>query len=143
MQRGLDETCDRPLENPVLRRGGDSQVEVGVQQGFGRWVVVDFGYFNKRVGQMYNDNGDVHEAVTIDPFVIANVFVNYTVGGTSKLSPTRIRFTVNNLLDNHSITGVTPALKTTSLSAPGDVLQMMSGRAVSVSMTVGFLPKNP
>ena len=58
---------------------------------------------------MYNDNGDVHQAVPIDPFTIANLFVNYTVGGASKLSPTRIRFAVNNLTDKHSITGVTPA----------------------------------
>ena len=32
--------------------GKRNQVEVGVQQGFGRWVVVDFGYFNK-----HTDNG--------------------------------------------------------------------------------------
>ena len=32
--------------------GTRNQVEFGVQQGFGRWVVVDFGYFNK-----HTDNG--------------------------------------------------------------------------------------
>jgi iron complex outermembrane recepter protein len=113
---------------------------IGLTYNLASWNV---GYFNKRVGQMYNDNGDVHQAVPIDPFTIANVFVNYAVGGTSKLSPTRIRFAVNNLLDKHSITGVAPVAKGSNLPAPGDVLTMMAGRSVSVSLSVGFLPRNP
>ena len=32
--------------------GKRNQVEVGIQQGLGRWLVVDFGYFNK-----HTDNG--------------------------------------------------------------------------------------
>jgi carboxypeptidase family protein len=31
-----------------------NQVELGVQQGFGRWVVADFGYFNKRTDNGYD-----------------------------------------------------------------------------------------
>ena len=35
-----------------LPPGRRNQVEVGIQQGFGRWLVADFGYFNK-----HTDNG--------------------------------------------------------------------------------------
>ena len=31
-----------------------NQVELGVQQGFGKWVVVDVGYFNKRTDNGYD-----------------------------------------------------------------------------------------
>jgi hypothetical protein len=39
-----------------LAPGRRNQVEVGVQQGFGRWVVVDFGYFNKHTDNGYDFN---------------------------------------------------------------------------------------
>jgi iron complex outermembrane recepter protein len=111
---------------------------LGLTYNVANWNV---GYFHKRIGGMFNDNGDVHQAVPIDPFDIANIFVNYTVGGTTKLSPTRIRFAVNNLFDSHAVTGVTPASKTSNLAAPGDVLTLMAGRSVSVGLTVGFTPR--
>jgi len=38
---------------------------------------------------------------------------------------------------------VTPASKTSSAPALGDVLTAMAGRSVSIALTVGFLPKNP
>jgi len=34
--------------------GKRHQIELGVQQGFGHWVVVDFGYFNKRTDNGYD-----------------------------------------------------------------------------------------
>lgn len=34
--------------------GRRHQVELGIQQGFGRWVVADFGYFNKRTDNGYD-----------------------------------------------------------------------------------------
>ena len=34
----------------------------------------DMGFFNKRIGTMYNDNGAVNEAVKIDPFNVTNLF---------------------------------------------------------------------
>jgi iron complex outermembrane receptor protein len=101
------------------------------------------GYFNKRVGQMYNDNGAAHQAIPIDPFTIGNLFVNYTLGGRTNLSPTRIRFAVNNIADRHAITGITPASAASNLAAPGDVLQMMAGRSVSISLQVGVTRQNP
>jgi hypothetical protein len=37
-----------------LQPGKRNQVEVGVQQSLGRWVVVDVGYFNKRTDNAYD-----------------------------------------------------------------------------------------
>ena len=111
---------------------------IGLTYNQGSWNV---GLFNKRVGHMYNDNGSVHQAVAIDPFNITNVFVNYLLRGSSKFSQTRIRFAVNNLTDSHAITGVTPASTKSNDPAAGDVLTLMSGRSVSVSLTVGFSPR--
>ena len=97
----------------------------------------NLGFFSKRIGQMYNDNGATHQAVAIDPFNITNVFLNYTIGGSSFLARSRFRFAVNNLIDSHAITAVTPASTTTSVASPNDVLTLMSGRSVSASITVG------
>jgi len=41
--------------NP-LAPGTRNQGEVGIQQGFGRWVVVDVGYFNKHTDNAYDFN---------------------------------------------------------------------------------------
>ncbi len=98
----------------------------------------NLGLFNKRVGRMYNDNGNVHQAIAIDPYNITNVFLNYTLRGSSRLSHTRIRLAVNNLTDSHAITAVTAASKNSSAPAAGDVLTLMSGRSVSVSFTLGL-----
>jgi hypothetical protein len=36
--------------------GTRNQVEIGVQQGIGRWIVADIGYFNKRTNNAYDFN---------------------------------------------------------------------------------------
>jgi leucyl aminopeptidase len=52
-----------------------------------------------------------------------------------------IRLAVNNLTDSHVITAITPASPKSNAAAPGDVLTLMSGRSVSVSLTVGLSGK--
>jgi iron complex outermembrane receptor protein len=111
---------------------------IGLTYNRSSWNV---GFFSKRVGQMYNDNGSIHQAVAIDPFNLTNLFVNYTMRGSSRLSQSRIRLAINNLTDSHAITGVTPASAKSNVAAPGDVLTLMAGRSVSVAITVGFSPK--
>jgi len=111
---------------------------LGLTYNRGSW---NLGFFSKRVGQMYNDNGNTHQAVRIDPFNITNLFFNYTVRGSSRLSQSRIRLAVNNLTDSHAITAVSPASTTTSVAAAGDVLTLMAGRSVSMSFTVGVKTK--
>src|SRR5262249_34330428 len=54
---------------------------LGLTYNLRSWNV---GFFNKRVGLMYNDNGTAHQAVPIDPYNITNLFVNYTLFGSSK-----------------------------------------------------------
>ena len=41
-------------ESQPVPPGRRNQVEVGIQQGFGRWLVADFGYFNKRTDNGYD-----------------------------------------------------------------------------------------
>ena len=111
---------------------------IGLTYNRASWNV---GLFSKRVGEMFNDNGAVHEAIPIDSFNITNLFVNYTLRGGSRLSQSRIRFAVNNLTDSHAITAVSAASTKTNAPSPNDVLTLMSGRSVSVSLTVGVSGK--
>jgi hypothetical protein len=41
-------------ESQPVPPGRRNQVELGTQQGFGRWLVADFGYFNKRTDNGYD-----------------------------------------------------------------------------------------
>jgi len=114
---------------------------IGVTYNQGSW---NLGFFSKRVGRQWNDNGsDLHQAVATDPFNITNLFFNYTLRGSSKFSQSRIRLAINNLTDSHAITAINPASNKSNAPAPGDVLTLMSGRSVSVSMTIGFSPQHP
>ncbi len=99
----------------------------------------DLGFFNKRIGAMYNDNGSTNQAVAIDPFNVTNLFLNYTVRGDSYLRGTKVRFGLNNLLDKHSIVGVNPALASSAVS-PNDILTMLPARSVSLTVTFGYAP---
>ena len=41
-------------DGQILQPGKRNQIEVGIQQGLGKWVVLDFGYFNKRTDNGYD-----------------------------------------------------------------------------------------
>jgi iron complex outermembrane receptor protein len=115
--------------------------------------------FHKRVGSMYNDgtgninyviNGitvptPANQAVAINPFDLTNLYINYTIKNSSFLRGSKLRFSVNNLFDNHNVVGVTPAINATA-AAPfvpnsADQLNLLPGRSVMVSLTVGYAPK--
>jgi len=103
----------------------------------------DLGFFNKRIGHMWNDNGSNNQAVSIDPFEISNLYLNYTIKSlSSEFSQTKLKLTINNLFDHHNILAVVPALKTSNAPNPNDVLTLMAARSVSVSMQFGFSPKH-
>jgi len=112
----------------------------GLTYNRGSW---NLGMFSKHVGRMYNDNGNLHQALPIDPFNITNLFLNYTFGGSSRLSQSKIRFAVNNLTNSHAITAITAASVKSNDPAPTDVLTLMSGRSVSVSLTVRYGHSSP
>ena len=101
----------------------------------------DIGFFNKRIGTIYNDNGGINQAVKLDPFNITNLFINYTIKQSSFFRGTKFRVGINNLFDQHNIVGVTPASTASNVPAPGDFLSLMAGRSASVSMTFGYAPK--
>ncbi|MDY7544795.1 TonB-dependent receptor [Glaciimonas sp. CA11.2] len=109
---------------------------LGLSYEQGAW---NTGWFTKRVGKMYNDNGGIHQAVSIDPFLLSNLFVNYTwKNPVSWAKQAKVQFGVNNLFDNHSIVGVTPASTKTSVPAPGDQLTLLPARSTSLTLTLDF-----
>jgi iron complex outermembrane receptor protein len=118
----------------------------------------DVGLIYKRVGQYYNDNGSlnykingitipypVDQAVTISPFNLVNVFLNYTIKDSSRLRGTKIQLAVNNLANSHNIVGVTPAIGATAtapfVSNPGDLLNLLPGRSITLTITGGYAPR--
>ncbi len=132
----------------------DTEV-VGLFWQLNNW---DVGYTNKRVGRMYNDNGSlnylingasipfpVDQAIKINPFDVSNVYFNYTMKGASWLRGSKLGVSVNNLFDNHSVVGITPFTAATAAVPfapnPGDQLNLLPGRSVMVSLTVGYAPR--
>ena len=111
---------------------------IGFTYGFKN---VDVGLFDKRIGQLYNDNGATHQAVSIAPFSVVNLYLNYTIKNASHLRDSKIRLSFNNLGNNRNIVGVTPAAATTSLPAPGDILTILPPRSIMVSFIAGWAPK--
>ncbi len=119
----------------------------------------DVGLVERRVGTMYNDNGSityptpgipgaglvypVDQAVTIQPWNITNVFVNYTIKNASWLRGSRLGLAVNNLFDSHNIVGVTPFTTNVSPYTPNnnDLLNLLPGRSIMATLTIGYAPK--
>jgi iron complex outermembrane recepter protein len=107
----------------------------------------DVGFFNKRVGPMWNDNtanngSTLNQVIPINPFNITNLFFNFTLRNRSRFDQTKFRFSVNNLFDQHNITSVTQVAKgPLYVPGPGDTLGMLPGRSVTLTITFGYSPK--
>ena len=121
----------------------------------------DVGFFSKRVGKMYQDNGQYHNQAAIDPFSMTNIFLNYTIRNGSHFDQTKFRLSINNLLNQHSITSNsitgTPLTQTLAANgtayvdpfntngptpaAGGDNIGVLSARSIVMSVTLGFGPK--
>ena len=80
---------------------------------------------------------------SIAPFTITNLYVNYTLKNGSHFARTKVQFSVQNLFDNQSIVGVSPASTATSVASPNDILTIMPARAVSLTLTVDFGRSQP
>ncbi|PWU04431.1 MAG: TonB-dependent receptor, partial [Terriglobia bacterium] len=80
------------------------------------------------------------QAVSVDPFNVTNLFLNYTVRGDSFLRGTKFRFAINNLLDQHNIVGVVPFSTKSNAPAAGDILTLVPARSISITMTFGYAP---
>jgi len=115
----------------------------------------DIGFFNKRVGTRWEDDGSTHQNVPLDPWWMSNLFLNYSIRNRSRFDNSKIRLSFNNLFNNHDIadiTGegnVTPTGVNTTPSAndvlytpsPLDQLELLPGRSVMVTFQLGFSPK--
>jgi len=121
----------------------------------------DLGFFNKRIGTMYIDNGAYHNQATIAPFDFSNLFFNYTVRGGGRFDQTKVRLSFNNLFNSSAITSdtITGTAVTESIPANGttytnpfvtngqtpiagaDNIAVMPARSVSLSIIFGFSPR--
>lgn len=106
----------------------------------------DLGFFNKRVGSRWDDDGPYHQNVGLDPFWMNNLFLNYTVRNGSRFSNSKIKFSINNLFDNHDITDISPANDVTGSLVPYtpdglDTMTLLPGRSFMVTFQLGFMPK--
>lgn len=116
----------------------------------------DLGFFNKRIGAMWNDSKatvplafsdgtttntsiTANQVIPIAPFNVTNLFLNYTVRASSRFDNTKLRLSFNNLLDTRNIIGVTAANTGTVFTpAAGDTLGLLAGRSVTMSVAIGF-----
>lgn len=119
----------------------------------------DAGLFNKSVGTQRLDDGGFHNEATISPFTLTNLFLNYTLLGDSRFNNTKLRLSLNNMFDEHNITGNSLASRVTAntLTANGtsysdpfnasfavapvsgaDLITILPGRSIMFSATFGF-----
>ena len=122
----------------------------------------DAGFFNKRVGTMWLDNGSYHNQMSIDPFNASNMFVNYTIRRGSLFDQTKIKLSFNNIFNQHNITNVSglgplpsvpnisannatyvDAFRTNGITLPTgtDSVSVLAARSVSIAITFGLSPK--
>jgi iron complex outermembrane receptor protein len=125
---------------------------------------LDFGIFGKRIGSRWADISNNHQTVPEDPFWMSNVFVNYSVHGNSIFAGSKIKLSVNNIFDDHSIVAIGAANDCSTLTSPyencttnpsngvtqslqlyspswADTLEKQAGRAVMISFQIGLSPK--
>jgi iron complex outermembrane receptor protein len=117
----------------------------------------DVGFFNKRIGSRYVDNTvgatvsgtaityTVNQATSLDPFWMNNLFVNYTLRKNSIFDQSKIKLSVNNLLDYHDVVGLSPGVTGTP-AAPftqdgSDQLQLLPGRSIMITFQIGLAPE--
>ena len=106
----------------------------------------DLGFFNKRVGSRWEDDGPYHQTVPLDPWWMSNLFLNYTIRNGSKFDQSKIKLSFNNLFDNHDIADIGAANATTGslvlyTPSPSDTTQLLPGRSVMVTFQLGFSPR--
>jgi iron complex outermembrane recepter protein len=134
-----------------------SDVEtIGITYQHGPW---DAAIFDKRVGLEYQDNGAYHNQGVIDPFSMTNIFVNYTIRNGGRFNGTKLRLSVNNAFNEHSITGITytnsatpasivdngttftdPFNATTAISGQ-DNISILAARSIMLTVTFGTSTK--
>jgi iron complex outermembrane receptor protein len=107
----------------------------------------DVGFFNKRVGPMWNDNtaangSTLNQVIPIQAFNVTNLFFNFTLKNSTHFDQTKFRLSFNNLFDQHNITSVTQVAKGPAyIPGPGDTLGLLPGRSVTLTVSFGYSPR--
>lgn len=119
---------------------------------------LDFGIFGKRIGSRWGDISSFHQVVPLDPFWMSNLFLNYNVHNHSIFDGSKIKLSVNNIFDDHSIVAIGAANDGTTLATPytstasnivtqnlqlyspswADTMQKQAGRSVMISIQLGL-----
>jgi iron complex outermembrane receptor protein len=119
---------------------------------------VDFGIFGKRIGSLWNDIGNDHQTVPINPFWMSNVFLNYNIHSRSMFDGSKVKLSVNNIFDDHSIVNIGAANDGTTLTSPytssasnvvsqdlqpytpswNDTLEKAAGRSIMITFQLGL-----
>lgn len=114
---------------------------------------VDFGIFGKRVGSRWNDIKSFHQTIPMDAFWMNNLFLNYNVK-RSMFAGSKIKLSINNLFDDHSIVNTSAANDATlyngvtgtkvkqslQLYSPSwnDSIQKQAGRSIMLTVQLGL-----
>jgi iron complex outermembrane receptor protein len=87
----------------------------------------------------------VDQAISLNPFDVTDLYVNYTVKNASWMRGSKLGFAVTNLLNSHNVVGITPLNPATSTVAyapnAGDQLNLLPGRSIMATLTLGYAPK--
>lgn len=103
----------------------------------------NIGFFNKRVGSRWEDDGAYHQAVPLDPFWVSNLFFNYSLRHGSRFDNSKVKLSFNNLFDNHNIADISAANGVTGdnvLYTPDglDAVELLPGRSVMITLQLGL-----
>jgi iron complex outermembrane receptor protein len=106
----------------------------------------DMGFFNKRVGTRWEDDGAYHQTVPLDSFWMNNLFLNYTIRNGSRFDNSKLKLSFNNLFDYHDVVDISPANSVSGslvqyAQSPNDTLELLPGRSIMVTFQLGFSPK--
>jgi len=95
-----------------------------------------------RVGRnYYDDSNGVHQAFTIDPVILTNLYSNYTIARPLPgMQRFKLQLAIDNLLNRHSIVGIAGPAAGSSSAKPSanDVLTILPARSVSLTATADF-----
>ena len=118
-------------------------------------------FFNQRVGTMYIDNGAYHDQYAVNPFSVANAFLNYTVQSGGRFNQTKVQLAFNNIFNQSNVTGITlagsPVTQNTTVNGltytdpfntagqtpinGQDNVSVLAARSIMLSVTFGLSPK--
>lgn len=99
----------------------------------------DIGLFAKRVGRLYAAQGTNTQGAAVDPNIITNLFVNYTLKNISAgIKTARMQFGVNNLFNKHNVVDVASFANKTGGPNAADLLTVLPERSVSATVTFDF-----